>query len=254
MHIGLNKPETNLNSKDVDGASPNCVKFKSIRNSGSPLNPQYNLSKVEQRPITPPKFIRDHMDVNDIEGARPTKVKVIEKAMRETMKIDDIGGTTSKVLHKPRARSPGYNNYDYSDITKAQFVSQRVVNPLNPTYKARDENGNVIDIGEVEGSKPMGLPKQHDTANKPFTLRTDDIHGAQASTKGLGAFHETNTRKEFRQTNRNDDIPGAQAGSLKKSPQTKRNTNPLNPSYEDPGHKDLGSTQNDMFGGTKAQT
>jgi len=32
---------------------------------------------VEQRPITPPKFIRDHMDVNDVDGARPKKVKYL---------------------------------------------------------------------------------------------------------------------------------------------------------------------------------
>jgi len=99
------------------------------------------------------------MDVNDIDGARPTKVKIIEKAKRETMKIDDIDGSNSRVLHKPRARSPGYNNYDYSDITKAQFVSQRVVNPLSPSYKARDENNNLIDIGDVDGSRPTILPK-----------------------------------------------------------------------------------------------
>ena len=33
------------------------------------------------------------MEIDDIDGARPKKVKVIEKALRETMKIDDIEGT-----------------------------------------------------------------------------------------------------------------------------------------------------------------
>lgn len=42
------------------------------------------------------------MDVNDIDGARPRKHKVIEFALRETMKINDIEGTSAKLKHKPR--------------------------------------------------------------------------------------------------------------------------------------------------------
>lgn len=43
LHIGLNKPQYNLES--VDG--PNCVKFTTTRLGGDPLNPSYKLSKVE---------------------------------------------------------------------------------------------------------------------------------------------------------------------------------------------------------------
>jgi hypothetical protein len=42
------------------------------------------------------------MDVNDIDGARPRKHKVVEVALRETMKIDDIEGTKAKLRHQPR--------------------------------------------------------------------------------------------------------------------------------------------------------
>jgi hypothetical protein len=42
------------------------------------------------------------MDVNDIEGARPRKHKVIEFAIRETMFIEDIEGTKAKLRHVPR--------------------------------------------------------------------------------------------------------------------------------------------------------
>jgi hypothetical protein len=78
LHIGLNKPQYNLMSNDVEGAYPNCVKFQTKRIGHDPLNPHYNLPKVEKRPITPPNFIRDAMSIIDIEGARPRKSKVIE--------------------------------------------------------------------------------------------------------------------------------------------------------------------------------
>ena len=40
--------------------------------------------------------------------------------------------------------------------------------------------------------------------------------------------------------NRTDDIEGAQSGSLRKGPNTKRVSNPLDPTYDIPGHKELG--------------
>lgn len=64
--------------------------------------------------------------------------------------------------------------------------------------------------------------------------------GAKSSTKGLGVFAENHERKDFRQTNRTEDIEGAKAGSLKKGPTTNRISNPLDPDYAIPGQKELG--------------
>lgn len=83
--------------------------------------------------------MRDTLNIKDIPGARPKKVEYIPVARRETMKIDDIEGTKAEFRHKPRNRSPQYSVYDYSDITKAQFITKRSTNPLNPKYAARDE-------------------------------------------------------------------------------------------------------------------
>jgi hypothetical protein len=44
-----------------------------MRMASNPLNSQYELAKVETRPLTPPKFIRDQMSIDDIEGARSKK-------------------------------------------------------------------------------------------------------------------------------------------------------------------------------------
>lgn len=71
--LGLNKPEYGLTNSDIEGSKPNCVKFKSTRMGFDPLSPSYNLSVVEQRPITPPKFMRDNIDHDDIEGSKPKK-------------------------------------------------------------------------------------------------------------------------------------------------------------------------------------
>jgi hypothetical protein len=42
------------------------------------------------------------MEIDDIEGARPKKVKQLEIATRESNKIDDIEGTKAQIRHAPR--------------------------------------------------------------------------------------------------------------------------------------------------------
>ena len=55
----------------------------------------------------------------DYEGAGPKKDMWAHFKTRESNKIDDIEGTKAQPRHKPRDRSPGFDAYDYSDITKA---------------------------------------------------------------------------------------------------------------------------------------
>jgi hypothetical protein len=72
-----------------------------------------------------------------------------------------------------------------------------------------------------------------------MSLKTGDIIGAMASSKGLGVFGDNHQRREVRRLNRTDDIEGAQSGSLKKGTTTIRRTNPLDPSYQFLGHTEL---------------
>lgn len=46
--------------------------------------------------------MKDPLEIDDIEGARPKKHKVIEFETRDTMNIDDIEGTKAKWRHSPR--------------------------------------------------------------------------------------------------------------------------------------------------------
>jgi hypothetical protein len=60
----------------------------------------------------------------------------------------------------------------------------------------RDENGNLFEIGQVEGSKPNVLPpEKKDEKFKSTSLKTDDIQGAKAGSKGKGVFAENHERK-----------------------------------------------------------
>ena len=77
-------------------------------------------------------------------------------------------------------------------------------------------------------------------------MKTEDILGCAIGTKNHGSFH-TRDRRGFKNTNITSDIHGAQPGTLKKSPDTKRQTHPLDPNYQMPGRMEL-TNINDCFG------
>jgi hypothetical protein len=168
----LNKPEYNLATSDIKGASPKCVQFTTNRFGHNPLSPEYNLPKVETRPFTPPKFIRDQMDISDIQGARPKKDWHNNAKTKETNKIDDIPGTKAVFRHQERKNSAGFTTYDYRDVTQTNFMSKRTVNPLSPTYTIRDEDGNAVQIGEIKGNKPQTLPPKRERGDVNLALKT----------------------------------------------------------------------------------
>jgi len=70
------------------------------------------------------------------------------------MKVNDIDGTKAKKIY---VRQTSYDSFAYNDITKTKFVSQRSVNPLSPTYRVRDDQGSIIEIGGIPGSSPKKL-------------------------------------------------------------------------------------------------
>lgn len=90
LHIGLYKEETNLKTNDIGGAAPQVNKFISNRQTCDPLNPTYKLSHVEVRPVTPPKYIRDAMAIDDIDKAKPKADVMAGRKTRDVMKVDDI--------------------------------------------------------------------------------------------------------------------------------------------------------------------
>lgn len=150
------------------------------------------------------------------------------------MKVGDIQGTSPK---KSYLRKTSYDSFNYADITKAKFISQRSVNPLEPSYTIRDDEGNVISTGQIAGSAPKP-PLSRKNAESHSSLLVKDIHGAQASTKAIGNFTFYKRKDDPKKITNTQDIPGAQVGTLKNCPQTDRKTNPLQPFYDLPGEKE----------------
>ncbi len=54
------------------------------------------------------------------------------------------------------------------------FKTKRSTNPLNPEYVGRDENNNIIKIGEIDKNRPKPGPVRH-IGPVSQDLKTEDI-------------------------------------------------------------------------------
>ena len=195
LHIGLNKPEYNLTNNDIAGSKTQILKFITTRQPSNPLNPVYKLPSFTVVPPEPPKFVRDAMIIEDIDGTRPKAKKTF--APRDTLNCFDIDGAKAKVQYKRNTvGDTGYSNIAYNDVTKKPWASRRCTNPNDPVYVVWDESSGEFgkpkesqtinnDYGKIDGSKPAGLPKSRAGVRN---LNTLDIDGAQNDTRNKGAF------------------------------------------------------------------
>ena len=237
LHYPLNKPEYNLTNKDIEKSSPqlNYIKTKRCTN---PLEPKYNLPKVEDYPPEIPKFIRDSIDIKDISGARPQKY--FQWKTRETFPLDNHGIEGSKTKETYVRKNLGnikYHYIDYSDLTVDIFKTKRNTNPLDPIYGFK-KNEEIFKYGPIEKSKPQ---TQYPFFYQPaLNLKLDDIKGTNIGSKNkINKFNGNNYGLITH------DIKGCNVGSLKKGIVTKRCTNPLMPNYEYLGAKEI---QGSKFG------
>lgn len=145
LHIQLNKPEYNLSNKDIEFSSASTVRIhetrcsKHIRPSEpvNPLEPKYKLPYVEYLDPPVPKFIRDNIQIHDIQGSFPKKYYKWET--RKGFFNMDIEGSSPK---KPKIRNPNtkYDYINYNDVTQDIFKTRRCVNPLDPIYEVKYKN------------------------------------------------------------------------------------------------------------------
>ena len=227
LHVKLNKPEYNLSNSDIEFSKPNCVTCK-IKRHLNPLEPKYNLAKSPEYPPYEPKFIRDSINVDDIDGARPRKI-MSQTILRESLKNDDVNDSWPR---KPYVRKTKYEFMDYRDVTNTDFQTKRSTNPLDPFYKMNFVDGSMVKFGPIEGSKPLVGSKY--MYKVPLNLKVDDIEGSNIGSK--------NKYKRFMGNNYcyiTNDILGAQSGTLLKGISTKRMTNPLWPKYKYLGEEEL---------------
>ena len=148
------------------------------------------------------------MGVHDIEGARP-KPEIM--------------------LQKPDFMCP-------TDINRDEmFTTKRTTNPLVPSYMVRDEDNNVVEIGEVHGSKPTQFVSPEKNAHDRH-LNIQDIEGAKSTSFGIGNIQKE--RSSPKNPNDIGDIEGSMAGTLKRNFIGPRCSNPLDPEYQLPGHSE----------------
>lgn len=224
----LNKPEYNLNNKDIKGSSPKLNKFTTNRTPNNPLEPKYKLPSYETLPFDQPKFIRDTLNTRDIEGAYPKKC-----ATWQMRKNENNFNIKKSPIRKDNMSN--YNYLDYADIHKQKFITGRNVNPLDPIYDVKFNNEP---IGQIEKSKPKELYSI--VYSDPKNLKTNDIGGAQIGTKNkINKFtnRETNNLVVT-------DIAGTAVGSFKNHISTNRHLNPICPEYIMPGHSREGELFN----------
>ena len=232
IHYPLKKPEYNLNNRDIEKSFPSAVNFKTKRVT-NPLEPKYKFSEVEGYPLEFPKFIRDSIDIKDIEGSSPNKR--IYDMKRETMqeKIKSIRGAQCRIPYvRKNLGNIKYHYLDYSDVNNFTFKTRRQTNVLDPIYIFKKENSqNSYFHGPIEKSKPE---TKYPYYYKPsLNLKLDDIKGSNPGS--------INVIKKFKGMNFEidaSDIPKTNAGSLKKGITTKRCINPLMPKYQYLGEKE----------------
>ena len=222
----LIKPNFILNVHDINKAFPNKEKKVSQRHI-NPLNPVYKLPSFPiPAPPTPLKFIRDQMDISDIEKAKPNKLYPMK--MRPMKTYDEIEGNHPK---KPYVRKQFYDNFNYDDISKKKRII-RNTNPLDPDY-GKDYGGY------IEGTKPC-LPFYGFKINIKNSLYNKDIEGTLPGSKN----YYSNYRYDNKERYETKDILGASADSKRYGIFTKRCTNPLRPNYQY-----IGNSENlDCFG------
>lgn len=96
LHVPLNKPEFNLVNNDIIGSRPNWNKFVSTRVPSNPLEPKYKLASFTYVPPEPPKFVKDPLNIDDIEGSKAIKAKEINPRPTSTQFTDSIEGAQVK--------------------------------------------------------------------------------------------------------------------------------------------------------------
>ena len=117
-------------------SSPQYIKFKTARQPFNPLEPKYNLPKVESIDPPVPKFIRDNIDISDIQGSFPRKYYKFDT--RKGHLGTNIEGSSPK---KRKDRITKYEYMDYRDVTLYKFKTKRCVHPLDPVYEIKYKNG-----------------------------------------------------------------------------------------------------------------
>lgn len=91
LHFQMNKPDNQLKTDDLYKNKPQVTKFETRRNT-NPMLPVYNLPKVTFKPCTPTKFVRNTLDISDLEKASPCHQKLVRSVIKNSLDVNDVPG------------------------------------------------------------------------------------------------------------------------------------------------------------------
>lgn len=208
---------------DIEGTR-HSIKDRMMRTGRhvNPLVPDYPLPTSISAGVPEVKFLRDSMNISDIEGSSAKPLRKYEP--RDNMSTSDIVGAQAcwkPDFRRARLENPPHDSMYIGEIDlkqkRFQDRGKRKTNLMEPKY-----NIYGVEIKDDERhSKPKPLKKQ---IPDNHILKTQDIDGAMSGWRKMN-------RREYRNTMITSDVPGAQADSVKHSIQSNRLTNPLAPVY-----------------------
>ena len=210
----LDKPNFNLNIRDIEKAYPKKHFWKSDRHV-NPLNPVYKLPSFQLLPPEVPKFIRNQIDISDIEKTKPNQLYPMK--MRPFKTYDEIDGVHPKKRYE---RKVIHDSLDYRDLN-VKRKRTRMTNPLDPDYD--NKYGGFID-----GSKSCLPYFQYFKDNNKDIINVKDIEGASHGSLN----HYSNFRYDNKERFDPRDIDGGYSDTKKYGIITERCTNPLQPRYQ----------------------
>ncbi len=216
----LKYPDFILNTRDIEKAFPsrniNLSEKKKIIN-----NPQIELNKIEEENYPMKKFIRNQIEINDIEGTKPKSL------YRNYIKMNNQINNFEKESPYKRIKEKQYfyDNMNYNDVYENN-KKFRNTNPLDPDY-------GINYGGDIEKSHPY-IPSYHIKNRGNLYMSNDDIKGSLPGSKNKYNYFNINRNYIYNV----NDIDGAYADSKKYGIVTKRCTNPLNPKYQYLGFKE----------------
>ena len=118
-----------------------------------PLKPVYKLPPAAEISVDQGRnFIRDTLEITDINNKRRT---LMGDRGRDILKEPIAGSQPAKLTKLIKAHS----NLEVKDINKdGIFETNRHINPLEPTYKWREEeNGEPREYGKIQGTVPKRM-------------------------------------------------------------------------------------------------
>lgn len=163
---------SSLKTDDIEGAQPHSKEFRTNR-SVDPLEPDYKLPAVEEKPVTPPRFLRDQIDISDIEGAK-SKPLYTKKIRNTNLDVSDIAEQKTEVK-EIRPRTIDYMMLS-SDVNinspKPYDFRQAGFNPNNPIYQWKNAEQPVAPGYTLTNEK---LLNRNVAEHGDLSLKADDI-------------------------------------------------------------------------------